>query len=76
MKLATSQAEQRRWMEQWREAAVALDEVRRRELESLTEEQARRDINMLMEIPGGWRNPLQPCGFIEQQALFRRLPRE
>ena len=76
MKLATTPEEQSRWMAQWREAALALDEVRRRELSNLTDEQARRDINIVLEVPGGWRNPYRPCGLIEQQALFQRLPRK
>ena len=37
MKLATTADEQRRWIEQWREAAIALDEVRRDELSNLTD---------------------------------------
>jgi len=62
-------------MQQWRDAAIALDEVRRDELANLTEEQARRGIRMLLEIPGGWRNPSQLSGLIEQQALFQILRR-
>jgi hypothetical protein len=75
VKLATTRAEQRRWMEQWRGAAIALDEIRRDDLANLTEEQARREINSLLEIPGGWRSP-RLSGLIEQQALFQRLARK
>jgi len=75
VKLATTPEEQRLWMQQWRDAAIALDEVRRDELANLTEEQARRGIRMLLEIPGGWRNPSQLSGLIEQQALFQILRR-
>ena len=73
MKMATTPAEQRRWMEQWREAAIALVEVRRDELANLSQREAWRQIRRVLELPDGWRNPEEPCGLIEQQALFQRL---
>jgi hypothetical protein len=72
MKMATTPAEQRRWMQQWREAAIALDEVRRDELASLTPRDARRQIRSVLGLPRGWRNPDEPCGLVEQQAFFQR----
>ncbi len=73
MKLATTPEEQRRWMEQWRHAAVALEEVRRHELQMLTEEDAWRQINALQSISDVWRDPEKTSGLIEQQAFFKKL---
>ena len=61
-------------MAQWREAAIFLDEMRRYELAHLTPEQAWRDAECVLNIPGGWRNPDAPCGLIEQQSLFHQRP--
>jgi hypothetical protein len=72
MKLATTLENQRKWVRQWRETAVFLDEMRRYELAHLTPEEARRDAECVLSIPGGWRNPNAVCGLIEQQAVFQR----
>ena len=72
MKFATTPEEQRRWMDQWRRAAVALDEVKRHELANLTEEEAWQQIEALCSLPDVWRDTNQVCGFIEQQAVFLR----
>jgi hypothetical protein len=72
MKLATTPEEQRQWMQQWRETAIFLDEMRRYELSQLTPEQAMRDARIVLSIPVGWRNPDAVCGLIEQQAIFHR----
>ena len=74
--MATTPAEQRRWMQQWREAAIALDEVKRDELASLTPQDARRQIRSILGLPRGWRNPDALCGLIEQQAFFHRQGRK
>jgi hypothetical protein len=75
VKLATTPDEQRRWMKQWRLAAVALAEMKRHELQTLTEEKAWRQIEALQSIPRRevWREPEKPCGLIEQQAFFKKL---
>lgn len=75
MKLATTPEEQRRWIEQWREAAIVLDEMRRYELMNLSKEDAWRQIEDLQSISDIWRNPHEPCGLIEQQAVFHRRKR-
>jgi hypothetical protein len=72
MKLATTPEEQRRWVEQWRETAIFLEEVRRYELRQLTPEQAMRYARIVLSIPVGWRNPEAGCGLVEQQAIFHR----
>ncbi len=73
MKLATTPAEQRQWMQQWREAAIFLDEVKRDELANMTDEEGWRAIEHIQSVPDGWRDPAAVCGFIEQQALFAKL---
>ncbi len=60
-------------MEQWRQTAVALEEMRRYELQHLTDEQAWRQIESLQSLLDVWRDPDAPCGLIEQQALFGKL---
>ncbi len=73
MKLAVTPEEQRRWMQQWRGAAVALEEMKRHQLQTLTEEQAWAQIEALQSLSDVWREPDQSSGLIEQQALFKKL---
>ena len=73
MKLATTPEEQRRWMAQWRLAAVALAEMKRYELQNLTDEQAWEQIEALQSISEIWRDPEAPPGLVAQQALFQKL---
>jgi len=72
MKPAAEAEAERRWVEQWRETSMFLDEVRRYELSRLTPEQARREARVVLSIPGGWRDPNAVCGLVEQQAVFHR----
>ena len=74
MKLATTpeQEQERRWMAQWREAAITLDEVKRYDLANLSDEEAWRSIQDLQSIPDVWRDPKAVCGLIEQQAFFAK----
>jgi hypothetical protein len=63
------------WMEQWRAAGPALEEVRARELRELTDEEARAATVDLLDL--GIRVPLprerwQSSGLVIQQELFRR----
>ncbi len=63
------------WMAQWRGAAVALAEQRVRELQALTEEDARVAILALLDL--GASLPFPPerehtSGLVVQQALFHR----
>jgi hypothetical protein len=73
MKLATTPEEQRRWMEQWRRAAVALEEMRRYELQTLTEEQAWNEIEDLLSLVDYYPRHSDTSGLVEQQAWFQRL---
>lgn len=72
MKLATSPEEMRLWMEQWRNAAAALEDVKRLELMALTDEEAWRKTEPLLSLPKPWRRPDRECGLVEQQFWFHR----
>ncbi len=66
---------ERRWVLQWIETGKLLDEIHRRELREMTEEQARAASEALLEI--GASHPLPEhrrvsSGLVEQQALFHR----
>jgi hypothetical protein len=73
MKLATTPEEQRRWMEQWRSAAVALEEMKRYELQTLTDEQAWEQIEDLLSLADYYPRRSDTSGLVEQQAWFRRF---
>jgi hypothetical protein len=73
MKRATKRDDLRKWVEQWRETGIFLDEVKRDELANMTEEEGWRAIECIQSIPHGWRNLAAACGLIEQQALFAKL---
>jgi hypothetical protein len=75
MKLATTPGEQRQWMQQWRETAVFLDEMRRYELAGMTEKEGWQSIERIQSIKNGWRNPSAVRGLIERQAYFAKLPK-
>ena len=73
MKLATTPEERRRWMTQWRQAGIALGEIKRHELQMLTDEQAWRQIEAIQSVSEIWRDPETPPGLVAQQALFQKL---
>jgi hypothetical protein len=73
MKMATTPEEKRQWMQQWRDAAIALEEVKRDELANMTAEEGWRAIEHIQSIRDAWRDPAAVCGLIEQQALFVKL---
>ena len=73
MKLATTPEEQRRWMDQWRRAAVALAEMKRYELQTLTEEKAWQQIEDLLSLVDDYPRRSDTSGLVEQQAWFGRF---
>jgi hypothetical protein len=73
MKMATTPEEQRRWMEQWRQAAVALEEFRRYELQMLTDTQAWEQIEDLLSLADHYPRRSDTSGLVEQQAWFQRF---
>ena len=69
---------QRAYVKQWVKTGQLLEELRWRELAALDDAQALRASDALIESAA--RVPLSPgrrewSGLVEQQALFRRLPR-
>jgi len=73
-----SPATQRAWMEQWRGAAVALEEQHRAELRALTPEKALAAIDAVLSLVDPRRIPSHRrthSGLVEQQALFHRRGR-
>ena len=63
----------RAWVASWAERAKALDEVRKQELRSLTEEEAGRLFaEMTFDPETMWISPERAIsvGFIEQQRIF------
>ena len=76
MKMATTPAEKRRWMQQWRRAAIALEEVKRDELANLTERQAWRQIEGLLSLAPFYRRLSRTSGLVRQQAWFHKRIRQ
>ena len=65
----------RHWVDTWRRAGEELDEIRRREIQSLTDEGTREAIRQLFgtgesidTVP-----PRTTSGLVEQQAWFNRV---
>ena len=73
--MATTPAEQRRWMQQWREATIALDGIKRDELANLTERDAWRQIEGLLSLAPGYRRLSRTSGLVKQQAWFHKRGR-
>ena len=73
IKLATTREERRRWMEQWRSAAVALDEVKRDELANLGDAAAWQAADDLLGLAQFHRQTSDTSGLVEQQAWFQRI---
>jgi hypothetical protein len=68
------------WLEQWRSAGPELEQQRARDLQLMTEDQARAATRDLLDLAE--RTPIPPnrwrwSGLVTQQALFhRRRPPE
>jgi hypothetical protein len=78
MRLAVTPEDQRRWMDAWRLAAVALEEVKREELQAMTEEEACAASDMLLSMgpfPESGRARSETSGLVEQQRIFMRARR-
>jgi len=68
-------ASQKAWMMQWRRAAVALDELRRRELRALTDRDALAASDALLSLATALpidARRLTDSGLVRQQAAFHR----
>jgi hypothetical protein len=76
MKMATTPEEQRQWMQQWRETAIFLDEVKRDELANMTAEEGWRAIESLLSPAPYYRRLSRTSGLVKQQALFHKRKRK
>jgi hypothetical protein len=76
MKLATTPEEMRQWMQQWREAAIFLDEVKRDELANMTDEEGWRAIESLLSLAPHYRRLSRTSGLVKQQAWFHKRNRK
>ncbi len=66
---------ERRWVLQWIETGKLLDEIRRRELKAMTEDEARRASENVLSLAENFPLPARRIawsGLIEQQAIFHR----
>lgn len=63
-----------RWVEQWRYAAIALEELRGQELRALTDAEARIILRQVMSTPGPDASSSHTSGLVEQQRLFHSKP--
>lgn len=71
-----SNADLKRWAENWTTAGRALDDVRRRELRSMTDDDVRRAIAVIFSVPIPTDLPPRTTsGLVEQQRLFAQLRR-
>lgn len=76
MKMATTPEEQRQWMQQWREAAIFMDEVKRDELANMTAEEGWRATESLLSLAPHYRRLSRTSGLVEQQAWFHKRNRK
>ncbi len=76
MKMATTRAEQRRRMQQRREAASLRDEVRRDKLANLTEREAWQQIEAVFSRAPHSRRLSRTSGLVKQQAWFMKLKKK
>ena len=64
----------KRWAKTWESAGNALDALRRRELEAMTDDDTRRAIaDLFTDAPPGDLPARSTSGLVEQQRLFARL---
>jgi hypothetical protein len=64
----------RRWVEQWRTAGPLLEQIRIEELRAMTDEEARKIAECLLEaapMANDWSPNPSSSGLIEQQRIFR-----
>ncbi|MBM3508355.1 MAG: hypothetical protein FJX64_11805 [Alphaproteobacteria bacterium] len=63
-----------RWIRTWAEAGPALEAIRRRELEAMTDAQAKAAALDLLSMPlPADQTPRPGSGLVEQQRWFARL---
>lgn len=67
-----TRAQQLQWVRQYKDAAVALEEVHAEELQALTDERAMWITEELLSLPVANRRR-ESSGLVEQQAWFQKL---
>ncbi|KPJ72729.1 MAG: hypothetical protein AMK72_04270 [Planctomycetes bacterium SM23_25] len=65
----------RAWADAWRRAGPMLEDVRRRELQALTREEAAAAIDALFDLGVSLARPQAGTGLVEQQRLFQKVRR-
>jgi len=65
--------QQRRWARQWKRASRELEEQHVAELRNLSEAEALRQSDAMLELAPRFRRLRRTSGLVKQQALFRRL---
>lgn len=63
-------ADEQRWMEQWRHAAVELERIRREELRAMTDDDVRATMVSLAGLAACTPDRAAGTGLVEQQRLF------
>jgi hypothetical protein len=76
MKAAMTPEEQRQWMQQWRETANYLDEVKRDDLANKTDEEGWRAIESVLSMAPYYRRLSRTSGLVQQQAWFHKRKRK
>jgi hypothetical protein len=76
MKPATTREQNRQWVEQWRETAIFLDEVKRDELANMTEEEGWRAMEAVLSLAPHYRRLSRTSGLVKQQAWFHKRKRK
>jgi hypothetical protein len=76
MRLATTPEEKQQWMAQWRAAETALLEQKLQELMAMTDADALRISNMLLQLADGQFRSVERetySGLVEQQRIFHGI---
>ena len=76
MKRATTLEKNRQRVEQWRETAIFLDEVKRDELANMTDEERWRQIEAALSLAPHYRRQSRTSGLVRQQAWFHKRNRK
>jgi hypothetical protein len=76
MKRATTQELNRKWVQQWRETAIFLDEVKRDELANMTDDEGWRAIESVLSLAPHYRRLSRTSGLVKQQAWFHKRNRK
>jgi hypothetical protein len=76
MKRATTLERNRQWVQQWRETAIFLDEVKRDELANMTDEEGWRAMEAALSLAPHYRRLSRTSGLVKQQAWFHKRNRK